>query len=154
MVDFQAGDIACPPLHEIKMKSWYPRLWWDGLAVCDSFEVKPGGYPFATGIVAILGEEQFEKKPRSHWQWITAHEIGHQYWGEYVMDTDSPAWLWIGLGIYADHEYSRARGVLGPAYSQCESPKTGRRLHCSCCSSVTRDDAVEGQFRVWQYPRS
>jgi len=40
MVDFQAGDIACPPLHEIKMKSWYPRLWWDGLAVCDSFEVK------------------------------------------------------------------------------------------------------------------
>jgi tetratricopeptide (TPR) repeat protein len=215
VVDFQAGDIACPPLHEIKMKSWYPRLWWDGLAACDSFEVKlvtppdyalavsarfnpktgcfenkgvatcgvylgkgmrvkerevegvliraifteqgaecarlcletaadavrfykrwlgfypyrfltlvpgegtpQGGYPFATGIVAIHGEEQFEQKPRSHWQWITAHEIGHQYWGEYVMDADSPAWLWIGLGIYADHEYLRARGAFGPGCSQ------------------------------------
>ena len=40
-----------------------------------------------------------------------AHEIGHQYWGEYVLEKDSPGWLWIGLGIYADRQYVRARGL-------------------------------------------
>ena len=68
-----------------------------------------GGYPIATGIVAIHGMEQFDSKPKLHWQWITAHEIGHQYWGEHVMEKDTPGWLWIGLGIYADREYVRAR---------------------------------------------
>ncbi|UCE49610.1 MAG: hypothetical protein JSW47_05585, partial [Phycisphaerales bacterium] len=46
-----------------------------------------------------------------HWRWITAHEIGHQYWSRYVMEKDEPGWLWIGLGIYADRQYCRARGL-------------------------------------------
>jgi len=42
-----------------------------------------GGYPFATGIVVIHGQETFkEEEPILWWQWITAHEIGHEYWGE------------------------------------------------------------------------
>lgn len=65
-----------------------------------------GGYPFATGIVVIHGQETFkEGESLLHWQRITAHEIGHEYWGEWVLDPDSPAWLWIGMGIFADTEY-------------------------------------------------
>ncbi|HIE28386.1 TPA: hypothetical protein EYP66_13985 [Candidatus Poribacteria bacterium] len=70
-----------------------------------------GGFPFATNIVSIHGQEKFDEKPKDFWRWITAHEVGHQYWGEYVMEADNPGWLWIGLGIYADREYSRARGL-------------------------------------------
>lgn len=70
-----------------------------------------GGFPFATNIVSIHGQERFDEKPQDFWRWITAHEIGHQYWGEYVLEADNPGWLWIGLGIYADREYSHARGL-------------------------------------------
>lgn len=69
-----------------------------------------GGYPFASGIVVIHGQEKFETEPLLHWKWITAHEIGHQYWGEYVMDDDTP-WLWIGMGIYADRGYTIFRNL-------------------------------------------
>ncbi|NIR51001.1 M1 family metallopeptidase [candidate division KSB1 bacterium] len=70
-----------------------------------------GGYPVATGIVAIHGQERMGDVPEIHWRWITAHEIGHQYWGEYVLEKDDSGWLWIGLGIYADREYVRARSL-------------------------------------------
>lgn len=69
-----------------------------------------GGYPFATGIVAIHGLETYkEGESPQHWQHITSHEIGHEYWGEWVMDADNPDWLWISLGIFADTEYMTAR---------------------------------------------
>jgi len=70
-----------------------------------------GGYPMATALVAIHGQRRMDEETELHWRWITAHEIGHQYWGEYVLERDSPGWLWIGLGIYADREYVRARGL-------------------------------------------
>jgi tetratricopeptide (TPR) repeat protein len=70
-----------------------------------------GGYPVATGIVAIHGLETYVdgESPR-HWQHITSHEIGHQYWGEWVLDADSPAWIWIAMGIFADTEFMTVRG--------------------------------------------
>ena len=71
-----------------------------------------GGYPFATGIVVIHGEETFEEgESLMHWQRITAHEIGHEYWGEWVLDPEQPAWVWIGMGIFADTDYILARDV-------------------------------------------
>ncbi len=70
-----------------------------------------GGYPFASGIVVIHGQEKFKSAALLHWKWITAHEIGHQYWGEYVLDGDEPSWLWIGMGIYADREYTLFRNI-------------------------------------------
>jgi hypothetical protein len=78
-----------------------------------------GGYPYASGMVVIHGQETFEpakgEKGNQWWKWITAHEIGHQYWGEAVMSGDvigdfTEAWLMIGLGICADKEYMLRNG--------------------------------------------
>jgi hypothetical protein len=72
-----------------------------------------GGYPVATAMVAIHGQEVLSERPRIHWQWITAHEIGHQYWLEHVLSAERGHWGWlmIGLGIHADRGYCLARGL-------------------------------------------
>lgn len=78
-----------------------------------------GGYPYASGIVVIHGQETFDpdkgEKENRWWTWITAHEIGHQYWGESVMSGDvlgefTESWLMIGMGISADKAYMLGRG--------------------------------------------
>lgn len=75
-----------------------------------------GGYPYASALVVIHGQQAFDQKPPLHWKWITAHEIGHQYWGEYIMSSDTPenytsSWLMIGMGIFADRAYVEARSL-------------------------------------------
>ena len=70
-----------------------------------------GGSPLATGVVAIHSQSRFGEASDEWWRWIIAHEIGHQYWGEHVLDPDDPDWLWLGLGIYMDQQYVRARGL-------------------------------------------
>lgn len=75
-----------------------------------------GGYPFASALVVVHGQEVFDKAPELHWKWITAHEVGHQYWGEYIMSADEPdhyteSWLMIGMGIFADRIWVEARGL-------------------------------------------
>ena len=77
-----------------------------------------GGYPAGTNVIVIHGMGRMDDKPELHWRWITAHEIGHQYWGRHVMEKDSPGWLWIGLGIYADREYCRARNLGADKHEQ------------------------------------
>lgn len=78
-----------------------------------------GGYPYASGIVVVHGQETFDpgkgEKENKWWTWITAHEIGHQYWGESVMSGDvlgnyTESWLMIGMGTSADKEYMLRRG--------------------------------------------
>jgi len=69
-----------------------------------------GGYPIATAIVGIHGQERMNEKPESHWQFITAHEIGHQYWMEHVLEAPDTFWLMIGLGVYADRAFMLAKG--------------------------------------------
>ena len=81
------------------------------LTIIPGMDRPAGGYPVATNIVCIHGMGRMEEKSELHWRWITAHEIGHQYWSRYVMEKDDPGWLWIGLGIYADREYCRTRGL-------------------------------------------
>jgi aminopeptidase N len=83
------------------------------LVIVPGIDRPAGGYPVATNMVAIHGMARMQEMPTLHWQWITAHEIGHQYFGEYVLEKDSPGWLWIGLGLYADQQYTQAR-ALGP----------------------------------------
>jgi tetratricopeptide (TPR) repeat protein len=87
---------------------FYP---YASLTIIPGMDRPAGGYPVATGMVAIHGQERMSECSELHWKWITAHEIGHQYWGEYVLEKDTPGWLWIGLGIYADREYVRARNL-------------------------------------------
>jgi tetratricopeptide (TPR) repeat protein len=86
-------------------KNWLGFYPFEFLSIVPGAAAPMGGYPFASGIVVIHGQERFDKRPLTFWKWITAHEIGHQYWGEYVMDDETPDWLWIGMGIYADREY-------------------------------------------------
>jgi hypothetical protein len=79
------------------------------LTIVPGAEAVTGGCPMATGLVAIHGEERFAEARPDHFRWIMSHEAGHQYWGECVLDDDNPDWLWIGLGVYMDREYTRAR---------------------------------------------
>jgi tetratricopeptide (TPR) repeat protein len=93
-------------------KDWLGFYPFEFLYIIPGGRGRWGGYPFATGIVVIHGEETFkEGEPHTHWQRITAHEIGHEYWGEWVLDPDDPAWVWIGMGIFADTEYILARNI-------------------------------------------
>lgn len=87
---------------------FYP---YPSLSIVPGMDSPAGGYPLATSIIVIHGMGRMAEKPELHWRWITAHEIGHQYWGRHVMEKDDPGWLWIGLGIYMDREYCRARGL-------------------------------------------
>ncbi|MFW6137149.1 MAG: M1 family aminopeptidase [Candidatus Aminicenantaceae bacterium] len=106
-----------------------------------------GGYPFASALVVIHGQQAFRKQPELHWKWITAHEIGHQYWGEHVMSSRHKnypdSWLMIGMGIIADrmyvehkklgnekHEYffnRYLRGVKNRFDTTADAPETLRR---------------------------
>lgn len=72
-----------------------------------------GGYPFATNIVVIHGQEKIAGRTDWWWRWITAHEIGHQYWLEHVLSSEQDGWGWlmIGLGFYADQAYCQTRNI-------------------------------------------
>lgn len=87
---------------------FYPHK---SLSIVPGVDRPMGGYPVATAIVVVHGQKQLAKCSELHWKWITAHEIGHQYWGEYVMGAGSldSGCLMLGVGIYADREYVRAR---------------------------------------------
>jgi tetratricopeptide (TPR) repeat protein len=91
------------------------------LTIIPGEERPMGGYPVAPCIVAIHGMNRMNEKPESWWKWIMAHEIGHQYFLEYVMGEmpgyDGYDWLCIGLGIFADREYCHAR-ELGEQHQQ------------------------------------
>jgi tetratricopeptide (TPR) repeat protein len=68
-----------------------------------------GGYPMASNVVVVHGMQTYPKRGELHWKWITAHEIGHQYFLEWVLEKESHFWLMIGLGIYADREWMYGR---------------------------------------------
>ncbi|UCE74095.1 MAG: hypothetical protein JSV56_13925 [Methanomassiliicoccales archaeon] len=91
-------------------KDWLGFYPFEFLYILPGGSGVSGGYPMATGMVRIHGLQKFPTANALHWTWITSHEIGHQYWGEYVLDDDNPQWLWIGMGVYADREYTLARG--------------------------------------------
>ncbi len=73
-----------------------------------------GGYPYATAIVVVHGQEACSERPEAFWRWIASHEVGHQYWLEHVLAKDPEqawGWLMIGLGIWTDREYARTHGM-------------------------------------------
>jgi hypothetical protein len=90
----------------------YPH---SSLSIVPGMDSTAGGYPAATALVVVHGQHRFAERPEAFWRWITAHEIGHMYWGDYVLaqGPDSLSWLLIGLGIRADQDYRRARNITG-----------------------------------------
>jgi tetratricopeptide (TPR) repeat protein len=100
-------------------KEWLGFYPHKSLVILPGGSEPMGGYPYASGIVVIHGQETFDpakgEKRNRWWTWITAHEIGHQYWGESVISGDvlgdyTESWLMIGMGISADKEYMLRRG--------------------------------------------
>ena len=91
---------------------FYPHR---SLSIVPGMDYPAGGYPAATGLVVIHGQHRRSERPEEFWRWITAHEIGHMYWGDHVLaqGPDPLSWLMIGLGIHADRQYRRARGITG-----------------------------------------
>jgi tetratricopeptide (TPR) repeat protein len=89
---------------------FYPQC---SLAIVPGMDYPAGGYPPASALVVIHGQHRRAERPEAFWRWITAHEVGHMYWGDHVLaqGPDSLSWLMIGLGIHADREYRRARGI-------------------------------------------
>jgi tetratricopeptide (TPR) repeat protein len=85
------------------------------LAIVPGMDYPAGGYPPASALVVVHGQHRMAERPEAFWRWITAHEIGHMYWGDHVLaqGPDSLSWLMIGLGIHGDREYRRARGIMG-----------------------------------------
>ncbi len=101
-------------------KSWLGGYPHRSLCIIPGGPQPWGGYPYASGIVVIHGQETYDpnkgEAEAAWWKWITAHEIGHQYWGESIMSGDvlgdfTEAWFMIGMGIEADKEYLQARGL-------------------------------------------
>ncbi|MBI2838902.1 MAG: hypothetical protein HYX75_11335 [Acidobacteria bacterium] len=66
-----------------------------------------GGYPMPNMFMVHRG-----RLDRDFIEWITAHEVGHYYWGLYVLgDTEDLDWLELANGIWADQLYmARKRG--------------------------------------------
>ena len=85
------------------------------LTIVPGMDSPNGGYPPATALFVVHGQERLAERPEAFWRWITAHEVGHMYWGDYVLaqGPDSLSWLMLGMGIRADQEYRRARGIKG-----------------------------------------
>jgi hypothetical protein len=88
----------------------YPQT---ALTIVPGADQPNGGYPVATGLVVVHGQERLSARPESFWRWITAHEVGHQYWSEYVLaqGADSLSSLMLGLGLHTDRGYRLARGI-------------------------------------------
>ena len=91
-------------------RKWLGFYPYKSLDIVPGLDTSSGGWNVATSIAGIHRMSTLKDTASS--QWITAHEIGHMYWGEYVMDKDSPDWTWIALGLRADREYSLARGLM------------------------------------------
>ena len=70
-----------------------------------------GGGNWSTGIAFFHSMHEYNNLADDEKPWIAAHEICHHYWGEYVLDGDYCGWLWIGLGMIMDDEYSASRGL-------------------------------------------
>jgi tetratricopeptide (TPR) repeat protein len=89
---------------------FYPQR---SLTIVPGMDYPAGGYPAASGLAVIHGQERLAERPEAFWRWITAHEIGHMYWSNYVLGQgEEPlTWLMIGLGIHADREYRRAHRI-------------------------------------------
>ncbi|OFX81078.1 MAG: hypothetical protein A2X12_08245 [Bacteroidetes bacterium GWE2_29_8] len=91
------------------------------LSIVPGADYPMGGFPVATNIVCIhRGLDNLKDKAERHAHWITAHEIGHQYWGfNYILEPlDYPHWFGISMGIYTDRLYAKSRKTDETIYDE------------------------------------
>ncbi len=126
---------------------FYPHR---SLSIVPGMDRPAGGYPPASALVAIHGQERLSERPEAHWRWITAHEIGHMYWSNYVLAQGSNDlnWLMVGLGIHADREYRRARGIKSDAIQLEQVYVSGAKQGLDTTMDVTDEqlDAIHWDF--------
>jgi hypothetical protein len=128
-------------------RSWLGFYPFRSLSIVPGYDSPVGGYPAATSLAVIHGEERMSEKPAIHWRWITAHEIDHMYWGQFVLDKDSPGWLWIGMGIYGDREYIRARGLSLQMHRELMARYIqGVREHVNTTVAITPEQRSDVDF--------
>lgn len=94
---------------------FYPH---NAFTVIPGSEDMSGGYPVATGIVYL--HKMKSLAAYEHNNWIVTHEMGHQYFGEYVLDDEFPGWLWLGLGLSVDRELALVKNN-GSVYAEFDS---------------------------------
>jgi hypothetical protein len=102
-------DFACDSINFYREEfGFYPQ---NKLSVMPGHKEPTGGWPVTSNVVAIHDLDKLGDKAESFARWIIAHEIGHQYWGGYIVCSEFPGWLDICLGIYMDRCYTEARGL-------------------------------------------
>ncbi len=74
-----------------------------------------GGVPLAPGMVAIHRGAVPDEIAGDYRSFIISHEMAHQYFNRGIMKGPH-RWLSIMLGLWADREYSRNRGLNPGAY--------------------------------------
>jgi tetratricopeptide (TPR) repeat protein len=120
------------------------------LAIVPGMDYPAGGYPPASALVVVHGQHRMAERPEAFWRWITAHETGHMYWGDHVLaqGPDSLSWLMIGMGIHADREYRRARGIGGSVGNLEANYVSGVAKGLDTTMDVTREQqsAIQWDF--------
>jgi tetratricopeptide (TPR) repeat protein len=91
-----------------ELMGFYPQRSYSFLPYSSTWG---GGGNWSTGIAFFHNMHEYNNLADNEKPWIAAHEICHHYWGEYVPDGDYCGWLWIGLGMMMDDEYSASRGL-------------------------------------------
>jgi len=104
LMDTSADAIA----YYKELIGFYPQHSYSFLPYSDEWW---GGGNLSTGIAFFHRMHEYNHAESDARPWIAAHEICHHYWGEYVLDGDDCGWLWIGLGMMMDAEYSVSRGL-------------------------------------------
>jgi len=126
---------------------FYPQR---SLSIVPGMDYPAGGYPEATGLSVIHGQERRAERPEAFWRWIMAHEIGHMYWSNYVVGQgpDPLTWLMLGLGIHADQEYRRARGIKSDAIQLQQVYVEGAKKGLNTTMDVTDEqlEAIQWDF--------
>jgi hypothetical protein len=124
---------------------FYPQR---SLSIVPGGDSPAGGYPAATGLIVIHGQEKLSDRPEAFWRWITAHEIGHMYWSNYVVGQgpDSLTWLMLGLGLHADREYRRARGIKDGVGALEQNYISGVKQGLDTTMDVTEEQMAKTQW--------
>jgi hypothetical protein len=93
----------------IEAASWYLKTYGffplDQVGIIQGHPEWGGGYPLPNMFAIHLGALGSE-----HLTWITAHELGHFYWGYTVLGEEGALdWLTLSQGIWADQLYLAER---------------------------------------------